>query len=93
MPDSKQLYTGNNSGIAWRRMLRSFLVELLVYAVLVFVYFVLVLRFLGGPLSMLFHDDLLIYAFASLGLIVAQGSVLDLAVIFILELLGLDRIE
>jgi len=58
--------------------LKSFLVELLVYAGLVFAYFFLVLHFLGGWLNELYHDHRRIYAAAALLLIVWQGVLLEL---------------
>jgi cytochrome c biogenesis protein CcdA len=60
-----------------KNSLRSFLIELLVYAVLVFAYFLLVLKYLGHWLFHLFHDERKTYAWVALGLIVVQGVVLE----------------
>lgn len=79
--------------VAWRRLLVNFLIELAFYGLLVVGYFFLVLRLLGDPLARIFSDNLTLYALASLGLIVAQGFLLDLVVTYILDLLGLDRLE
>ncbi len=58
--------------------LRSFLIELLVYSALVCGYFLLVLRFLGGWLARLFHEEERVYAAVALLLIVLQGVVLEI---------------
>jgi hypothetical protein len=98
-PDAAQLLIlpRNEEGVleASRRrsLIRGFLIEILVYAVLVIAYFVLVLRFLADPLYGLFNSNLVVYAFVALGLIVAQGVVLEAITSFILHRLGLDKIE
>jgi hypothetical protein len=58
--------------------LKSFLVELVVYAVLVVGYFFLVLHFLADWIAEIYHGDRRIYAVAALGLIVCQGIALEL---------------
>ena len=55
----------------------SFLLELVVYAVLVTGYFFLVLHFLGGALRNLFETSKTAYAFVALALIVGQGVLLE----------------
>ena len=57
--------------------LKSFVVELIVYAALVFGYFFLVLKFLEGWLYHIFKDERRLYAVLALGLIVCQGIVLE----------------
>lgn len=74
-------------------VVRNFAIEVFVYAVLVIVYFFFVLRWLAEPLNQLFHNNLLVYAFASLGLIVAQGVLLEFITSGLLDRLGLDRLE
>ena len=76
-----------------RIVIRNFAIEMLVYAVLVIAYFVLVLRWLAEPLSQLFQNNLVVYAFVSLGLIVAQGVLLEFVTSEFLSRLGLDRLE
>ncbi len=76
-----------------RRLIRGFTIELLIYAVLVVAYFFLVLRLLGDPLQRLFESHLVVYAFVSLALIVAQGVVLEAVTSFVIGLLGLDKYE
>ena len=77
-------------GISWKGWLRKFLLELVLYGLLVVGYFFIVLRYLGDPLAQLFHDNLKLYAVASLTLIVAQGVLLDFVVTFLLDFFGLE---
>ena len=76
-----------------QRLVRNFAIEVLVYAALLVIYFLLVLRFLAEPLATLFGENLVVYAFAALGLIVAQGALLEFVTSFLLDRLGLERIE
>ncbi len=76
-----------------RILLRNFAVEVLIYAALVVGYFVLVLRVLGEPLKRLFMDNLTLYAFVALALIVVQGAILDLMTSFLISRLGLESLE
>lgn len=73
--------------------LRDLVIELVVYGSLVTLYFLVVLRTLSGPLTQLFHRSPLAYAAAGLGLILAQGVALDALTSFLLERLGLGRVE
>ncbi len=57
--------------------LRSFLLEFLIYGLLVVGYYFLVLHYLGDWLSRLFSDHRPLYAWVALGLIIAQGVILD----------------
>jgi hypothetical protein len=76
-----------------RGLLRSFVVELIVYGTLVAAYSVIVLRLLGKPLAQLFHSNLGAFAVVSLVLIVAQGVLLDALTSFLLDRLRLERPE
>ena len=58
--------------------LKSFLIELLVYSVLVVGYFFLVLRLLADWIARLYEADRQLYAAAALVLIVGQGIALEL---------------
>ena len=60
-----------------KNTLKSFVVELAVYAALVFGYFFAVLNYLGGWLYHLFQKDRPWYAVVALGLIVCQGILLE----------------
>jgi hypothetical protein len=61
-----------------RSSLKSFVLELAVYAALVSGYFFLVLKFLADWLSRIFESDRTLYAALALGLILAQGLLLEL---------------
>ena len=60
-----------------RYELTVFLLELVVYAVLVVGYFFLVLHFLGGWVHHLYAENRRLYAFVALVLIVGQGVLLE----------------
>ena len=60
-----------------RSSLASYALELCVYALLVVVYYFLVLHLLGDWLHRLFTQDRRVYAGAALGLIVGQGLFLE----------------
>lgn len=72
-----------------RTLLRNFALELLVYGALVVGYFFIVLRVLADPLARLFNSNLVAYALIALGLMVAQGVVLEAITSFLLEQLRL----
>jgi hypothetical protein len=74
-------------------LMRNFMIELIVYSILVVAYFVVALRLLGEWLARLFHSNLVTYALISLGLIVAQGVLLDVITSFLLDRLNLSRLE
>jgi hypothetical protein len=76
-----------------RTLIRNFVIEVLLYSALVVVYFLLVLRLLAEPLAELFKNNLTVYAFVALGLIVAQGAVLESVTSFLIRRLGLERLE
>ncbi|HEY74640.1 MAG TPA: hypothetical protein G4O00_00475 [Thermoflexia bacterium] len=73
------------------RLIRDILLETFLYGLFVVAYTAVVLRWLDGWLTRLFHSDLIAYAAVGLVLIVAQGVVLDLLTSFLLERLGLGR--
>lgn len=60
-----------------RISIKSFLIELVVYAALVVGYFFLVLNFLDGWLYHLFQDERRTYASVALLLIIGQGLLLE----------------
>lgn len=65
--------------------IRNIVIELLIYGVLVTVYALVVLRWLGKPLHDLFHSNLTLYAFVGLALIVGQGVLLERLTAFLIE--------
>lgn len=76
-----------------KKLLRNFAIEMLVYAALVTVYFLLVLRTLGDWLTELYDNNLPLYAVVALALIVAQGVMLEWLTGILVERLGLERLE
>ena len=76
-----------------RKLIRNFTIELVVYGVLVVGYFLLVLRWLGEWLTALYENDLRIYAVVALVLIVVQGVLFEKITTFLIERLGLERLE
>lgn len=76
-----------------RSLLRNFILEMILYGILVVAYFLVVLRFLGEPLTELYDSNLRLYAVAALALIVAQGVVLEWVTSFLVDIMGLERME
>lgn len=68
-------------------VLKSFVIELVVYGALVVVYFFLVLHFLGGALLHLFQEERGLYAFVALALIIGQGIILEIVTRALLRLI------
>jgi hypothetical protein len=75
------------------KLVRNFLIELVLYGTLVVLYFVLALRFLGDFLTRIFNENLTLYAILALALIIAQGVLLDAVTSFLLDQIKLERLE
>jgi hypothetical protein len=76
-----------------KTVIKSFSIELVVYAVLVVGYFFLVLHFLGDWLYHLYHDERKTYAFVALALIIGQGIVLEILTRALLRFIKPEREE
>ena len=76
-----------------KKSIRNFLIELVIYGVLVVTYFLAVLRLLNDFLTNLFHQNLVAYAIIALILIFAQGVFLDAVTSFLLDQIKLERYE
>ncbi len=76
-----------------RNLLRNFIIELAVYGVLVVAYFLLVLQSIGDWLTSLYYNNLTVYAILALMLIVVQAVILEKVTAFLIERLGLERLE
>jgi hypothetical protein len=76
-----------------RKLVINFAIELVVYGLLVLAYFLLVLRYLNEILTDLYNNNLITYAFLGLGLVVAQGVVLEFITSFIISKLRLERLD
>ena len=74
-------------------LIRNFLIEMVIYGLLVVGYFYLALRLLGDPLKKLFDENLLLYALVALTLIVAQSVLLEVVTSFLVGQLKLERLE
>ncbi len=70
--------------IKTKSLLKTYALELGLYAVLVLVYFFLVLHFLAARLVTLHHEHPSQYAIVALGLIVGQGIFLEYCTRFLL---------
>jgi hypothetical protein len=68
------------------RTLRAFLIELVVYSILVVTYFFFVLHFLGRWLLPLYQHHRVFYAMAALFLILGQAVLLEILTTFLLRL-------
>jgi hypothetical protein len=75
------------------RAIRNLLVELVVYGILVTFYALGVLRFLADPLAKLYYDNLTVYAWVALFLIVGQGMILEMVTSFLIDRLRLVRFD
>ncbi len=76
-----------------KRLIRNFILELLIYGVLLTIYFLTVLNYLDEPLYNLFNQNLWVYAGAALLLIVVQAVVLEWVTSFLIARLGLESLE
>jgi hypothetical protein len=76
-----------------RTLLRNFAIELIVYGIMVVAYFFLVLRTIGPWLTDLYYSNLRVYAIVALVLIVVQAVFLEWITSFLIERLGLERLE
>ena len=76
-----------------RILIRNFLIELVLYGILVVGYFLIALRLLNDYLTGLFHSNLMLYAILALFLIVVQGVLLDGVTSFLLNQIKLDQLD
>ncbi len=76
-----------------KKMIRTVIIELLIYFTVVVAYFYFVLRYLRDWLGTLYANDLVMYAVISLGLIVAQAIFLEIVTSFLLSYTNFDMVE
>lgn len=74
-----------------RVLFRNLLIEIIIYGVLVFGYYLLVLRWLDDWLMMVFNTNLVYYAFAGLGMIFIQAVLLDFVTSFLMKFIKTDQ--
>lgn len=72
-------------------LIRKFLLEMAIYAILLVIYFFAVLQFLGDFLLNLYDNYLIVYAFLGLLLIVVQAVILESLTSFLMKLLRLEK--
>jgi hypothetical protein len=75
------------------RAIRNLIIELIVYGTLVTFYALSVLQLLADPLADLYADNLTLYAWLALFLIVGQGFVLEEVTSFLIDRLRLTRFD
>jgi hypothetical protein len=76
-----------------QKLVRNFIIELVVYGILLVIYFFAVLQFLGGMLDNLYLNNTTLYAVVGLALIITQAVVLEAVTSYLIRLLRLDRFE
>lgn len=76
-----------------QKLVRNFIIELVIYGVLLVIYFFAVLQFLGSLLDNLYLNNTTLYAIIGLVLIVSQAVVLEAVTSYLIRLLRLDRLE
>jgi len=74
-----------------RKLFRNLIIEIIIYSSLIFVYYLLVLRWLGDWIAAIFDSNLYRYAFMGLGLIVVQAVLLDILTSFLMKYIKLDQ--
>lgn len=74
-----------------RKLFRNLLIEIIIYSMLIFGYYLLVLRWLGEWIASIFNSNLYLYAFAGLGLIIVQAVLLDFLTSFLMKFFKLDQ--
>ncbi|NIW46288.1 MAG: hypothetical protein GWN14_27335 [candidate division Zixibacteria bacterium] len=77
---------------SYSELIRNFIIELIVYGILLVIYFFVALRFLAEPLRNLFDNNLIVYAVIGLGLIVVQAVFLEFVTSLLFDFLGLNRL-
>ena len=93
MEHTQQEQKGNNPKMPFRELIRNFIIELVVYGILLVAYFFLALRYLAAPLSRLFDNSLVVYAILGLILIVVQAVFLEFVTSLLFDFLGLHRLS
>lgn len=76
-----------------KKLIRNFIIELIIYGVLVVGYFLIVLQFFNTFLLELFDDNLILYSVVALLLIIAQGVLLDYVTTFLVNQIKLGGVE
>lgn len=72
-------------------LLRNLIAEIFLYSLLLVGYYLIVLRWIQHWVQDLFLDNLVLYAFVGLGLILIQGAFLDLVTSLLMKYIKLDQ--
>ncbi len=72
-------------------LIRNLLVEITIYSILIFGYYLLVLRWMGDWLMTMFNTNLVYYSLVGLGLIFVQAVLLDFVTSFLMKYIKLDQ--
>jgi len=74
-----------------RKLFRNLLIEILIYSVLIFGYYLIVLRYLDDWLLSLFQSSLSFYSLIGIGMIIIQAVLLDFVTSFLMKYIKLDQ--
>ena len=77
--------------LAPRILFRNLLIEIIIYSILIFGYYLLVLRWLGDWMMSLYDTSLVYYSFAGLGMILIQAVLLDFVTSYLMKYIRLDQ--
>ncbi len=72
-------------------LIRNLMIEIIIYSILIFGYYLIVLRWLDDWLLSIFQSNLVMYAVTGLGLIVIQAALLDFVTSFLMRYIKLDQ--
>ncbi len=72
-------------------LIRNLMIEIIIYSILIFGYYLIVLRWLDDWLLSIFQSNLVVYAVTGLGLIVIQAALLDFVTSFLMRYIKLDQ--
>jgi len=72
-------------------LIRNLMIEISIYSILIFGYYLIVLRWLDEWLLAIFQSNLVVYAVTGLGLIIIQAVLLDFVTSFLMRYIKLDQ--
>jgi len=72
-------------------LFRNLLIEIVIYSILVFGYYLVVLRWLDDWFMTIFNTDLIFYAVAGLGMIFIQAVLLDFVTSYLMKIIKTDQ--
>ncbi len=72
-------------------LIRNLMMEIIIYSILIFGYYLIVLRWMDEWLLSIFQSNLVVYAISGLGLIIIQAALLDFVTSFLMRYIKLDQ--